>query len=84
MEKVYVVEVDFSDGDSFVGGIYTSLENGIKAIEKWANCPEVTEVKTEVKEKDFAILKVFFEEDNKIVVFRVTDYYFNVDIPECF
>jgi len=85
MKKVYVVEANFSDGDSFVGGIYTSLEKGIEAIEKWADCPEVIEVKRkEVEEKDFAILEVFFEEDNEKVVFTVEDYFLNVDMPECF
>ena len=85
MEKVYVVEANFSDDNSFMGGVYTSLEKGIEAIEKWANCPEVTEVrKKEVKEKDFAILEVFFNEVNEKVVFTVEEYFLNVDMPECF
>lgn len=83
MNKIYTVEAIFENGDSYVGGCYTSLDNAIKAVKVWANDPAITEVREVVKLKDFTILEAVWE-GCEVVTFMIENWYLDKEIPETF
>ena len=90
-DTFYIVTVNFIDPnerywDTFIGGIYLTVTDGIYYVNKWFNESGYDEIEwlPVANDTDFAHFKVRDTEEEGEIYFSIEPYYLNDTIPSCF